>query len=270
MDQTLIKNSIEAILFVAGQPISKKRLKEVFSEEASAKEIDNVLELLKEEWASRPGSIDLIEAGGGFRFRTRKEYAEYIKKAFTPRPRSLTAAALEGLTIVAYRQPIVRTDIDKLRGVDSGGVLKSLMDKDLIKIVGRSDDPGQPMLYATTPQFLELFGINSLSELPPLKDVEDIKQQLITQDGEMDDDLAKFIAEEKPDISQLGNVDDNSALVDLEHKLKDVRKIEKEIFPPEKETETEPELESETEQREESDDASSKVEEPSKDCEADS
>ncbi len=232
MDETILKNAIESILFVSGQPISIKRLKEVFAEEASAGEVEAAINNLIDNWKNNSGSLEIVETGGGLRFRTKAEYAEHIKRAFAPKPRSMTAPSLETLAIIAYRQPITRPEIEKLRGVDCGGVLKTLTDKDLIKIIGRKEEPGLPILYATTPQFLELFGINSLTELPPLKDVDEMKEDLASRAMDSDDDLASFIAAERE--SARGEfLGDEEALNELEGRLKEVRKLERDIFPSE-------------------------------------
>ena len=108
----------------------------------------------------------------GFQFRTRPEYAEWIKKLKKTKPLALTQPALETLAIVAYKQPVVRGEIEKIRGVDSGGVLRTLLERKLIKILGKKDVPGKPLVYGTSKQFLEMFGLKDLSSLPTLKDME--------------------------------------------------------------------------------------------------
>lgn len=157
---------LEALLFVAYEPVSAKRLAEI-----SGVDRKLVLELLRElaaEYAGR--GFRLVEIAGGWQFLTPEEYAPYIEKLYNPRTQQLSKAALETLAIVAYRQPVTRLEIDNIRQVKSDAVLNKLMEKSLVKEVGRREGPGRPILYGTTREFLASFGLVSLSELPPLND----------------------------------------------------------------------------------------------------
>jgi segregation and condensation protein B len=112
-----------------------------------------------------------VEVAGGYQFRTASENAEYVKALFHERPNRLSRAALETLAIIAYKQPLTKAEIEAVRGVDVDGVLSSLLNKKLIRVMGRKDVPGRPWVYGTTPQFLELFGLKDLSSLPPLREM---------------------------------------------------------------------------------------------------
>ena len=161
---------VEAVLFASGAPLSAQRLANVLGDDLDA--VRAVLAGLMEAWAQRPGAIDLVEIAGGFRFMTRPLFAPDVaglaKKASTEK---LSPAALETLAVVAYRQPINRADIEAVRGVQAGPVLRWLLERDLIRISGRSDEPGHPLLYGTTKRFLDHFGLPSLKALPDLKDI---------------------------------------------------------------------------------------------------
>ena len=161
---------VEAVLFASGAPLSAQRLANVLGADLDA--VRAVLAGLAESWAQRPGAIDLVEIAGGFRFMTRPHFAPDVaglaKKASTEK---LSPAALETLAVVAYRQPINRADIEAVRGVQAGPVLRWLLERDLIRIAGRSDEPGHPLLYGTTKRFLDHFGLPSLKALPDLKDI---------------------------------------------------------------------------------------------------
>ncbi len=163
--------ALEAVLFAAGRAVTLKELAKIFSGH-STKEIREVLLLLQKEYASR--GVVLKEVAGGFRFETRPEFAPYIRKLKLGQPPRLSRAALETLAIVAYRQPVTKAEIEEIRGVDSSGALKALLEKGFIKIAGRKELPGRPLLYATTNRFLEVFGLKDLSELPRLKEIEKI------------------------------------------------------------------------------------------------
>lgn len=114
------------------------------------------------------------EVAGGYQFRTRPEYTEWIRQLMRPAPARISKAALETLAIIAYKQPIIRNDIERIRGVDSGGVIRMLLERKLIRILGRKEIPGRPLIYATTKQFLEAFELKDLKDLPTPKEIDDL------------------------------------------------------------------------------------------------
>lgn len=166
-----LKNIIESLLFVAETPVSLERFKEVLETE-DTKGIRQALQQLSEEYDERRGGIFLSEVAGGYQIRTRPEYHDYVKRLLKPSTHRLSNAALETLAIIAYKQPIIRADIEHLRGVDCGGVLRVLMEKKLIRVLGRKEIPGRPLIYATTKHFLEVFELNNLKDLPSPKEIE--------------------------------------------------------------------------------------------------
>ena len=166
-----LKNIIESLLFVADGPVPLERFKEVLELE-DTREVRNILEQLSDEYNLRKGGIFLSEVAGGYQIRTRPEYHEYVKRFLKPNPHRLSNAALETLAIIAYKQPVIRSDIEHLRGVDCGGVLRVLMEKKLIRVLGRKEIPGRPLIYATTKHFLEVFELKNLKDLPSLKEIE--------------------------------------------------------------------------------------------------
>lgn len=170
-----LKAILEAIVFAADSPVSAERIAEVLPEVPKSQIVDKLRELRKELEERRAG-IELAEVAGGFQFRTRMEFAPWIRKLRASRPAALSPAALETLAVVAYRQPLVKAEIDRIRGVDVGGTLKGLLDKKLVRIVGRKDVPGKPLLYGTTRRFLEVFGLKDLSELPTLRELKELPQ----------------------------------------------------------------------------------------------
>jgi segregation and condensation protein B len=165
-----LSQRVEALLFASGQPLTPARLAAALGAEAPA--VQAALEELVLAWRTREGAIELVEIAGGWRFLTRAAFhpdvAALRKKAEVER---LSPAALETLAVVAYRQPLTRADIEAVRGVQCGPVLRLLLDRDLIRITGRSADPGHPLLYATTKRFLDHFGLKSLKALPDVKDL---------------------------------------------------------------------------------------------------
>ena len=173
MDDSERKALIESLIFVSETPLSVDRIREILGD-LPRKEIQRLLSELVDEYQRTPRGFTLVEVAGGFQFRTRPEHAEWIRKMKKIRPLGFSPAAMETLAIVAYRQPIVRAEIEKIRGVDCGGVLRTLLERKLIKIIGKKDVPGKPLVYGTTQKFLETFGLKELSSLPTLKDLESL------------------------------------------------------------------------------------------------
>lgn len=157
---------LEAALFASPRPIPTEELA-ALDAEASPAAVQSALDELREHYDVDGHAVELVDAGGGWQILTRPEYTEAIERAqMAVRPKRLSPAALETLAIIAYRQPIGRAEIEEIRGVDVGGVLKSLHERGLIDIVGRSEGLGRPMLYGTTNAFLEQFALRHLEELP--------------------------------------------------------------------------------------------------------
>jgi segregation and condensation protein B len=163
---TPLAKLLEAALFASGRPIATEELA-ALDPESSPAAIASALDEIREHYDVEGHGVELVEIGGGWQILTRAEYTEAIERAqLAARPARLSAAALETLAIIAYRQPISRADIEEIRGVNIGGVLKSLHERGLIDVVGRGEGIGRPLLYGTTPVFLEHFALRHLEELP--------------------------------------------------------------------------------------------------------
>ena len=164
-------NVIECLLFVSDQPLSIKRIGEIIA--ATRNEIDNALTNLTKRLDENGSGLKVIRVAGGAQMVTRETYSPYMKKFFTTRKRTtLTRPALETLAIIAYKQPITRTEIELIRGVNADGVVSTLLERQLIEIKGRKDVPGLPLLYGTTKEFLIKFGLDTLNELPNQDELE--------------------------------------------------------------------------------------------------
>jgi segregation and condensation protein B len=172
-----IKDIIESLLFVADEPVSLDKLKGLL-ETAESADIKAALQALAESYESRGGGFSLYEVAGGWQLRSRPEYNPWIKRMLQPSPQRLSKPALETLAIVAYNQPIIRADIEHIRGVDCGAVLRQLMERKLIRVLGRKEIPGRPLIYATTKLFLEIFGLKDLRDLPSPKEIEEMASAL--------------------------------------------------------------------------------------------
>jgi segregation and condensation protein B len=171
--QENLNNIIESLLFVSEQPLTVDKFKHIL-ETVDAKEIRSALQSLVEEYEARGGGFKLAEVAGGWQLRSRPEYNKWLKRMLQPSPQRLSKAALETLAIIAYNQPIIRADIEHIRGVDAGGVLRQLLERKLIRVLGRKEIPGRPLIYATTKLFLELFELKDLKDLPSPKEIEEM------------------------------------------------------------------------------------------------
>ena len=173
-DAPRLKSIIESLLFVAERPLSVDQLKGTLGLR-KAEAIHAALAALAAESAGR--GIVVHEVAGGWQLRTHPDNALWVQKVLAARPVRLSRPQLETLAIVAYRQPITRPEIDEIRGVDSGAVLKLLMERDLIRILGKKEEPGRPMLYGTSKQFLEFFNLKDLRDLPTLREFHELSQE---------------------------------------------------------------------------------------------
>ncbi|MEA3559685.1 MAG: SMC-Scp complex subunit ScpB [Candidatus Thermoplasmatota archaeon] len=168
-----LKAVIEALIFVSDTPITSSGIEGVL-EDVKGKEISSAIDDLIREYEERNGGIFLREVAGGYQFRTGEAVASWVQKLRGEKPAALSPAAMETLAVVAYRQPVMRSEIEKVRGVDISGTLRGLLEKNLVRIVGRKDVPGRPMIYGTTRKFLETFGLKTLSDLPTLKEFREL------------------------------------------------------------------------------------------------
>ena len=168
-----LKPILESLIFVSDAPLSLDRMC-VLLDEYERVDIRSSLVELTADYRQRGGSIMLAEIGGGYQFRTLPEYADYLKRLTRSKVPRFSQSALETLAIVAYRQPITRAEVEYLRGVDCGGVLKTCLEKRLVRILGKKDIPGKPLIYGTTKEFLELFSLKDLASLPTLKEIQDL------------------------------------------------------------------------------------------------
>lgn len=169
-----LKSIIECLLFVYHQPLELKRLEEIIGG-VDTQTIRQTINQLKDEYEKEKRGMQIIEVAGGYRMVTRPDYAAWVKMLFKTKLRfRLSRPALETLAIIAYKQPIIRAEIEAIRGVNVEYTLHSLLEKKLIDAAGRSDNPGRPLQYETTNEFLAYFGLRDLSELPQLKEFKDI------------------------------------------------------------------------------------------------
>uniref|UniRef100_A0A7V3E7K4 Segregation and condensation protein B n=1 Tax=Ignavibacterium album TaxID=591197 RepID=A0A7V3E7K4_9BACT len=181
--ENIYKNIIEALIFSSDEPLTNaeiiKAIKGIDGEDAeiTAEDINSAIDILNQEYEATSRAVKIVKIAGGYLFATREEYAKYIGYLSSEKTkRRLSQAALETLAIIAYKQPITKPELESIRGVNSDYILATLLDKKLITISGRAETIGRPLLYTTTEEFLKYFGLNSLSDLPKPREIEEIMQ----------------------------------------------------------------------------------------------
>ena len=180
MEKNVLKGAIEALVFTSESPLKTEKIVELITDEygfeLGKKEINPILDEIAEDFNAEGRGFFLTEVAGGYQFRTKTTYAQLLQKLKAKRPPKFGRAAMEVLAIIAYRQPITRAEVEDLRGVDSGGVVRSLLEKRLVRILGRKEVPGKPIIYGTTKTFLEVFNLMDLSQLPTLKEFVELEE----------------------------------------------------------------------------------------------
>jgi len=176
MEEERLKAILESLLFAAGEPVPLTRLASVLDNVARDAIKKALGEMILGYGAGARG-VMLEEVAGGYQLRTPKEHSLYVRKLLAAKPPRLSRPLLETLAIIAYRQPVTRPEIEQLRGVDSGGVLETLLERRLVRIAGRKEAPGRPIMYATSAEFLEVFGLRDLDGLPDLEEFKELEER---------------------------------------------------------------------------------------------
>lgn len=179
LNKDTLCGAIETIIFMSDKPVALARIKSLIDEDLPLRVIHEAIEKLQNEYELKHHGIRLQEVAEGYQFRTKATYSKFVQDLFKVSSLVLTPSALEVLAIIAYKQPVAKTEVDKIRGVDSSHIVRQLMDKRLVRVNGRSDEMGRPVLYGTTPEFLEVFNLADLSQLPPEHELEEMSQSTV-------------------------------------------------------------------------------------------
>ena len=173
-DMRALKGILEALLFVTAEPIPVTRFLALLGA-VTKQDVDQALASLAHDYEQEGRGLQLAEVAGGYRIVTKAEFAPWLKRLEKVKsPSKLSRSALESLAIIAYKQPIVRAEVEQIRGVETSGVIRTLLERKLVRIVGRKEEPGRPIMYGTTKFFLEHFGLRDLSQLPPLREFKEL------------------------------------------------------------------------------------------------
>ncbi len=224
-----VHRKVEALLFASDQPLSLSKLAGLFPSQ-DRKKLKEAVGALQKEYDERGNAFTIVEFGGGYSITTRKDYASLVRKLFRGRRKArLSKAALECLSIIAYKQPVTRLEMEEIRGVSVSGVLGTLLERDLIHIVGRAESLGHPLLYGTTRTFLDYLGLKRLQDLPQLSELEDLlaekeelKQLAARYAGELsDEDIDEVLGDGNDDEDSPGDradevISDGESLADAD------------------------------------------------------
>ena len=190
MQKKEINKIVEALLFASPEPLTQSQVYSVIEPDLVDPELtklENIIEDLQNKYLENDNAFTIVQVAAGYQIVSRSEYEIFIRRLLKKSGRlALTNASLETLAIIAYRQPVNRFEIESIRGVDSSGVLKTLLSKNLIKIKGRDLGPGRPLLYKTTEKYLEYFGLVDLSEMPKLSELAELEKSDQSQDNQTD------------------------------------------------------------------------------------
>ena len=193
-----LEEAAEAIIFAADEPVSSERIAEIVAEvtghaELTAEEVEAAVKRLNEEYRESDRALEIHEWGGGYRMATRSTLSPFVQTLFVgEQETSLSRSLMEALAVIAYRQPVTRPEVDFIRGVNSDYAIRKLLEMELVDVEGRADSLGRPLLYGTTDLFLEQFGLNSLEDLPTLREVEEL-----LDDPSFDEERAKLLQLDK-------------------------------------------------------------------------
>ncbi len=202
-----LEEAAEAIIFAADEPVSAERIADIVSEvtgveEITTERVEEAVGRLKEEYQETNRALEIHEWGGGYRMATRSQLSPFVKTLFVgEQEKSLSRSLMEALAVIAYRQPVTRPEVDFIRGVNSDYAIRKLLEMELVDVEGRADSLGRPLLYGTTSLFLEQFGLESVDDLPTLREVEEL-----LDDPAFDEERAKLLqldAEEDISVDML-------------------------------------------------------------------
>ncbi len=230
-----LKEILETLIFISGRTLGTSEMIEILSEvpdgpRPTRQDLQRALEELEREWGERGGGLRIVRVAEGYEFRSDPSYAPWIRAMNKPKPQRLSLPAVETVSLIAYRQPVTRSEIESVRSVDSGAVLKSLLERRLIRIVGRKEEPGRPILYATSREFLEFFGLKDLSELPPLKEFEEmVRSQMADVAGSAEELSVEDLVSSPEEVEAMAK-GDREAIEGLEQTLKDLKETEKAVL----------------------------------------
>jgi len=200
MERSEQRRIVEALVLASPEPVTAARLASVVPDATASLARELVAELNR-DYAEHGRAFEIAEVAGGYQLRTRVDLASYVRELQPRRAVRLSRASLETLAVIAYKQPVTRAEIEHVRGVDAGAVLRSLLERDLVRIAGHREIPGRPMLYATTRRFLEVFGLASLEDLPTLRDLAELAAA--AEAGAVDESAREEASPEASDAEDL-------------------------------------------------------------------
>lgn len=220
IDSFQLLSIVESLLFASDKPLSLSMLKQVFQgTTVDIKRIKQTMEELVRIYADPTRGVALEDVNGGWQLRTKLDNIDFLKRIAKTRPFRLSGPALEVLSIIAYKQPIIKNEMDQIRGVESGHLVRALMDKGLVSFEGKTDLPGKPMAYSTTKKFLEIFGLRNLQELPSLGEIDQLLPDGIGEEIEEKETLSDVTDEMSKHVTTTSYSEGEEELLEITNKL---------------------------------------------------
>ena len=216
MEREQERRIVEAIILAASEPIAPARIAAVLPS-CNPSQVRAIVDELNAEYAEQRRAFEIWEVAGGYQMRSLPEFAPYLREIQSTRPLRLSPASLETLAVIAYRQPVTRAEIEHIRGVDAGAVLRSLLDRQLVRIAGHREVPGRPIVYATSRRFLEVFGLAKLGDLPTLRAIEALPAAANEGDPAPAPESAASLADEDLDDVDPDELEDEEVAPPLAH-----------------------------------------------------
>ena len=228
LNDDTICGAIETILFMSDKPVALQKIKQLIDEDMPLRVVHESITRLQKEYESKHHGIRLQEVANGYQFRTKATYAKYVQDLFKVNELVLSPTALEVLAVIAYKQPVSKVEVEKIRGVDSSHIVRGLMDKRLVRVVGRSEEVGKPVLYGTTEEFLEVFNLANLDQLPPEHELQEMAVASVGKITDIStlvstDIKAKFDADE---LNELDSLSDSIKSIEAETEFIKSLKVE--------------------------------------------
>lgn len=218
---------LESLIFISDKPVGLTRFSETLQDQASKEEIEIGLQELIHKYQQEHFGIELRLVQGGYQFCTKAKFAETIRKFLSTKPFRLGRSTLETLAIIAYKQPVTRSEIDQIRGLDSSHLLRTLVERGLVRMVGKAEVPGRPVQYGTAPKFLEVVGLNQLADLPPLSELEQLQGHTEEPEDLLERNLDSFI-QEAPKHTEIP--DDSNEIVEIENLIDNAGDVTEEVY----------------------------------------
>lgn len=227
MEHNPLSSILESLIFISDKPVSIDRFAQTVGEQYNKEDITQSLEQIKSKYQQDEYGFEIREVQGGYQFCTKSAHAEIIRKFLETKPFRLSRAAQETLAIIAYKQPVTRAEIDQIRGMDSSHLLRTLIERGIVRMAGKAEVPGRPVQYATSPRFLEIVGLNQISDLPPLTELEQLQGHTESPENLIQKGLESFM---ETTLTHQESIEETPLLGEIDTLIQQAGKTDTEVY----------------------------------------